>query len=75
MITASQIIDALGGTSEVTRRLAAKRPTTVSSWKTRGSIPPQWWPRLIAIARERQVDVVTLETLASLAAKKGRAAA
>jgi len=50
--TASEIIEALGGTSAVARELEIA-PTTVSSWKTSETIPPWRWPAIEDIAKRR----------------------
>ena len=65
MKTAADVIDALGGY----RRLASAigvPPTTVSAWKSRGSIPAHQWSKLVEQARQVRLNGVTLESLASL---------
>lgn len=64
----SAIIDAFGYA-----RLAAHlgRPDgTVSSWKTRNFIPPEFWPAIVARADELHIAGVTYEGLARLAAER-----
>jgi len=54
METASDIIEALGGTVAVAVALDLA-PTTVSSWKSSGSIPKWRIPGIEALAREKGV--------------------
>jgi hypothetical protein len=56
MNTASEIVTALGGTVAVANALDLT-PSTVSSWKTSGSIPRWWMPGLEAFAREQGIDL------------------
>ena len=44
-------------------------PSTVSKWKDRGSIPGEYWLRIVRFAEQRGVNEITLETLASLHAR------
>lgn len=68
MDSVTQIVEALGGTSAVAAALA--RPTsTVSSWKSRGTIPAAHWQRLTTIARQRKIEGINLERLAQIAAR------
>lgn len=64
MMTAKQIVEALGGTLAVAKALELS-PTTVSSWKTSGSIP-KW--------RMRGVEELAREKGVSLSHHTGRAA-
>lgn len=63
-----ELIEALGGTGVVAgaRQLT---PSTVSSWRARGSIPAEHWRALVDLARERGVGDVTLEAFADLHAR------
>lgn len=65
-------LDTLGGTNSVAERLGVN-PSVVSSWRARGSIPIDWWCKLIALAGERGVEGLTLETLAVLHTSEVRA--
>jgi hypothetical protein len=40
--TASEVIEALGGTTKAARRLG-QQPNTVGNWKMRGRIPPDYF--------------------------------
>lgn len=68
----AEVIDAIGG-STLSRRLGHQSASTVSSWKQRGSIPPEYWPEVISEAQSRGVDGVSADTLAEIHARqKGR---
>jgi hypothetical protein len=56
MMTATQIVDALGGTVEVAKALELT-PSTVSSWKTSGSIPKWRMAGIREIARDKGVSL------------------
>jgi hypothetical protein len=60
---ATEIIDRLGGVTEVATALGAN-PNTVTYWCRRGSIPSIWWVDLVQVARTKCAPV-TLEVLAS----------
>jgi hypothetical protein len=60
-----EIIEALGGTGEVAE-YCGTTASTVSSWKARKSIPAERWLDLVDLARRRDVNGITLETLATL---------
>lgn len=59
------IIDALGKPRTLAENLGGIPASTVAYWKHRNSIPAKWWGPLVRIARERQIDSVTLESLAA----------
>lgn len=54
--TISELIDALGGPSELGAFLGITQEA-VSNWKARGAIPPGWHARLILEARKRSIIV------------------
>jgi hypothetical protein len=62
MQTISDIFDAFGGPSAVSRALAVN-PSTASEMKRRRSIPVAYWPRLIEAAGERGIAGITYEVL------------
>lgn len=64
MQTVEQFIDALGGTIAVAAELDLA-PTTVSSWKSSGSIPKWRMDGLRRIAAEKGVDVPTFNKAAA----------
>lgn len=51
----AKIIDALG-ISTLQRAFGHENASTVSSWKIRGSIPVEYWPRIIEVAAEAKRD-------------------
>jgi len=55
-MTATAIIDALGGTSSVASALGLS-PSTVSSWKAAGSIPKWRMDGVSALARKKGVAI------------------
>lgn len=68
-MTASEIIDALGGTSKVAAALSVSAPT-VSVWRWRpGGIPGRYWMALVALAEASGHTEIDLETLARLGSK------
>lgn len=56
MMTTTQIIDALGGTSFVAKSLDLT-PSTVSSWKTSGNIPKWRMDNIKRLADEKGVSL------------------
>jgi len=63
------IIVSLGGTGAVAEALE-QWASTVSGWQTRG-IPAGHWAAVVALAAELgKSDIITLEVLAALAARK-----
>lgn len=59
------LIDELGGYRAVASFLSLP-PTTVASWKSRGSIAVEHWPKIVEVARERGVVGVTFDELVAL---------
>lgn len=70
MMTFREIIDAFGYASLA----AALRlpPGTVSAWKTRGSIPHQYWREIQFEARKRRLRGVTYSALEAAARPRRR---
>lgn len=62
MVTVSKIFDDFGGPAKVAAALEV-RPSTASEMKRRGSIPVDYWPKLIEAARERGLKGVSADTL------------
>jgi hypothetical protein len=62
-MTASEIIQALGGRLSVAEITGAK-PNAVTQWRKAG-IPPFYWHKLVGAAAEKQIQGVTFETLQS----------
>jgi uroporphyrinogen-III synthase len=72
MNTVAEIIDRLGGGANVARILAVG-PSTASEMKRRGSIPPAYWPALLASEKGREIGL-TAETLMLAHPRKVQAA-
>lgn len=66
-MTASNIIDQLGGLTEVSRQLSVP-VTTVSSWKGRNVIPEWRQPALLRLAIEKGITLSTADFPAKVAA-------
>ena len=73
MQTVEQFIDALGGTVAVANALELA-PTTVSSWKSSGSIPKWRMEKLLTLAFERGVSVPQANAVAPSASAPSEAA-
>lgn len=72
MQSVSDIFEDLGGPAAVSRMLDVN-PSTASEMKRRGSIPPEYWPRLVSEAGRAGLESITYENLAlAHAAAKGR---
>lgn len=68
--TWGSIIDVAGGTAAVATGLC-KSESTVSGWRKRpGGIPAEYWSSMVRLAAEAGNPEITLEVLASLAARK-----
>jgi len=65
MDTFSDIIKALGGYAVVAEALSLP-PKSVSSMRTRDSVPPEHWPALAKHADSRGRPDITVEFLANL---------
>jgi hypothetical protein len=79
MVTADQIIDALGGPARVAARLSATLDrkvgmTVVSMWKTSGRIPSWWLPHLAGFLAEDGSPLSADDLLELAAAKPKRKA-
>ena len=74
MQTISDVIDALGGVTNVSR-IIGKPIGTVSAWKTRGSIPIEHCQALVAAGRDQGRDDITSDLLVRLHAPQPSAPA
>lgn len=63
MQSVPELIDAFGGPTAFARILDLKGPSTASEMKRNRSIPVDYWPRLIAAAREHGIRGITAEHL------------
>lgn len=59
----SELIDALGA-SWLARFFGHKNPSTVSGWKSRGTIPPEYWVKIVAAASEKDIPGVSADSMA-----------
>lgn len=64
-LTVEAVFTAFGGVTKLSEALERKLGT-VSAWKSRGSIPSDYWNDLVRLARERGLDFITHEALASI---------
>jgi hypothetical protein len=62
METASQIIEALGGTAHVSAYCQTTK-SAVSNWKARNCIPADRWPAMIRLAAAAGLQEITLDLL------------
>lgn len=67
MANFSDLIEFCGGASVLARKLNL-RVNTVQKWKDRNSLPPEHWPRVIAIA-ESKGRKLTADRLMRMAAR------
>lgn len=49
---------------------AGVKPNLAAVWKHRDSIPSSYWTRIVAAATRRQIQGISLEMLARIAAKR-----
>lgn len=76
MHTVAHIIQAFGGPTSFARAIGTTQQNA-TNMKDRGSIPPGFWKAIVDEAGKRDIDGLTLETLADLASKnwnRGKAA-
>lgn len=71
--SADSIIDALGGASAVAKVLRVSAQA-VWNMKANGSIAAKYWQDLVAEAKARDIEGVTLEALAAIAASRRESA-
>jgi len=65
MRNVSDVIQNLGGPNAIASDLNLPT-TTVASWRDRNSIPPVYWPQVVAAAEAKKIKI-TLEALAAMA--------
>lgn len=70
-MTFANVIDQLGGSARVAELLSVP-PGTAAAMKSRNSIHPKYWSRIVGAAREQRVKGVSYELLADLAARHER---
>lgn len=69
MMTVADIIEAFGGPTSLGDAIDA-RPQAVVNMRARESIPSRYWPALVRVAAERDIDGITLEALADMAVRR-----
>ena len=69
MKSASEIIDAIGGTDRVAVALKLGK-SAVSNWRKRNVIPPSRWPKVAELARRKKIVGLTVSVLEEWFAKK-----
>jgi len=72
--TFSEVIELWPSSEDVAADLGASGER-VRKWKARNSIPGEYWQALTAAALKRNIEGVSLEVLAHLAAEANNAAA
>lgn len=63
--TISDLIDAFGGSTRFAA-VIGKNPSTASEMKRRGSIPVEYWPKVIDGARDAGIHGISNDTLVQL---------
>ena len=66
MQSISALINDLGGPTKAAELLGLPAATTVASWRKRGSIPVDHWPRVLEVARERGLQDLNYEKLVEM---------
>jgi hypothetical protein len=75
MRTVTDVFDAFGGSSAMAKAIGLKdRQPAVRAWKSRGSIPPAYWPAITRAAKRRGIKWITTESLLYVRVNKSEAA-
>lgn len=69
MRTFADVFAEFGGPTRLAEAIGIK-PFHAQTMKARASIPPGYWPRVVAAAKERGIEGITFEALAEIAAAK-----
>lgn len=69
--TFSDVINKWPATVDLAADVGVKE-VTARAWKARNIIPAEYWTKVIAAAERREIDGVTCELLADLAASKAK---
>jgi hypothetical protein len=69
--TFSEIINRWGSPADLAEDLG-EEVGTVRQWRNRNSLPDRVWKGAVASAAKRQIDGVTLEVLAEIAARQAQ---
>ena len=54
------IYEPWGGNAELMAAEIGEKPVTVRQWRNRGSIPPRYWPKIIAAAKDKRGAALAL---------------
>lgn len=65
----AEIVSLWGSLGEMADDIGAKQ-STVSKWKQRNAIPPEWWASVIEAAERRKYVGVTADVMTQLAARQ-----
>lgn len=71
MRTFDDVFAAFGGPTRLAEAIGIK-PFHAQTMKTRGSIPPGYWPDVVKAASKQEIEGLTHEALAKMAAAKMR---
>ena len=71
--TVDDVITAFGGPTAFARALDLKGVSTASEMRRRGSIPVEYWQRLVDIAPQKGAPGLTYEKLVAMHSKQMRA--
>jgi hypothetical protein len=69
MTTFEDVFEAFGGATMLASAIGI-RPGHAQTMKSRGSIPPEYWSRIVNAARERRIKGVTHQALSQIAAQR-----
>jgi hypothetical protein len=65
MCSIADMIEKFGGNTSFAEVLG-KRPSTVSEMKRRGSVPVEYWPRIVAAAQQLGMQGLSYEALVQM---------
>ena len=66
METVTDIINAFNSAEDLASEIGEKG-VTVRAWRMRNSIPPRYWPAIESAAKRRNIETITIDTLAAVA--------
>jgi len=68
MKTFRDVINSFGNAEQMGRDLGVSG-LSVRQWRRRNSIPSQHWTRIVDLAQTRGLDIISLDLLATIAAR------